>query len=254
MSLSYKDQPVVYTLTSLVLLILALFIGVKAWNAGTEHRYIGKPSTVRDTITVDGSGKVSAKPTLASVRFAVVTQAGKAAQAQAQNTDKMNTVIAAMKVLGIKADDLQTSGYSLSPNYDYNRQPYQILGYSVTQTLTVKVRDFDKVGQVLEQGVGLGINQVDAVSFTIDEPASTQEEARSKAIENAKQKAEKLADELGVQIVRVVSFSENGGGQPVYYDRAIMAAPTAVGSAPVPTIEPGTQEVSSNVSVTYEIR
>lgn len=253
MSLSYKDQPVVYTLVSLTLLVLTLFVSVKAWNAATEHRYIGKPSTVRDTIMVDGTAKVSAKPTLASVQFSVVTQASKATQAQAQNTDKMNAVITAMKSLGIKTEDLQTSGYNLSPNYDYNRQPYQILGYTVTQTLTVKVRDFDKVGQVLEQGVTLGINQVNGVLFTIDEPASVQEEARAKAIENAKQKADKLADELGVQIVRVVSFSENAGTQTAFYDRAMVAAAPGL-AAPMPMIEPGMQDVSSMVSITYEIR
>lgn len=255
MAVSYKEQPVLLALAGILLAVLVLFVGVKTWNAAVEHKYIGKPATVRDTITIQGEGKVTAKPTLALVQFGVVTQAATPAQAQSANTAKMNTVNQAMKELGIAVDDLETSGYNLNPNYDYAKSPMTIQGYILSQNLSVKVRDFEKVGTVLERGVALGINQVNTVQFTIDEPAELREEARMKALQDAKKKADALADALGVDIVRVVSFSENGWSDPnpgvMYYARneaVSAAAPMA------PSIQSGTQDVQTSVSVTYEIR
>ncbi len=254
MAVSYKEQPVLVALGGILLVVLTVFVGVKTWNAAVEHKYIGKPATVRDTITIQGEGKVTSKPTLALVQFGVVTQSPTPAQAQAANTAKMNTVTQAMKDLGIKEDDLETSGYALNPNYDYSKSPMVIQGYILTQNLSVKVRDFDKVGTVLERGVALGINQVNTVQFTIDEPAQLREQARMEALEDAKKRAEALARALGVDIVRVVSFSESGwsdpGPTPMYYGRE--AAVSAM--APAPSIQSGTQDVQTTVSVTYEIR
>ena len=225
----YKQQPVAYVLFSIVLAVVATFGVIKTWNAYTEHAFIGKPDTVRDTITIDGAGKVTGKPTLALVQFGVVTQSPTPGKAQTDNTNKMNAVIQAMKNLGINADDLTTSGYSLSPVYDYSKSPYVIQGYSVNQALAIKVRDFDKIGSVLEQGVSLGINQVSDVNFTIDHPESLRDEARIKALEDSKKKASELAKALGVQIVRVVSFSETTPYTPgpVMYDRAMGVAAAA---------------------------
>lgn len=255
MSLTYKEQPVAYVALSVLLVVLAIFGLVKTWNSYVEHKYIGKPTTVRDTIMIEGTGKVTAKPTLALVQFGVVSQAAAPGKAQTDNTNKMNAVIQAMKDLGIKADDLTTSGYSLSPVYDYSKNPYTILGYSVNQTLSVKIRSFDKIGTILERGVALGVNQVNNVQFTIDEPESSRDEARIKALQNAQKKADALAKALGVDIVRVVSFSESGAGgypppMPYYRDSAVMNEQ----SAPAPDIQPGTQDVEMNVQVTYEIR
>lgn len=254
MSLSYKEQPVAYIAFSVLLVVLAVFSATKTWNAYVEHKYIGKPSTVRDTIMIEGTGKVAAKPTLALVQFSVVSQAATASAAQTDNTNKMNAVIQAMKDLQIKEDDLTTSGYNMSPVYDYAKNPYTILGYSVTQTLSVKIRNFDKIGNVLERGVSLGVNQVNNIQFTIDEPESSRDEARVKALQNAQKKADALARALGVEIVRVVSFSESALGyqpqMPYYRDSGVMSAQ----AAPAPEIQPGTQDVEMNVSVTYEIR
>lgn len=251
---SYKEQPFVHVLVSALFLALILFVGVRTWNAVAEHRFIGKPETVRDTITISGEGKVSAKPTLARVQFGVVTQAPTAAQAQNDNASKMNAVIAALQQLGIEKKDLETSGYYLNPVYDYSKSPMTVQGYSLTQNLQVKVRDFDKVSTVLAKGVELGINQVNDVAFTIDDPKELQEAARMKALEDAKKKAENLADALDVNLVRVVSFSESSAGQPspvpMYYRDAAVSAAGPV----APSIQSGEQDVEMSVMVTYEIR
>ncbi len=252
--ISYKEQPVLTVLAGLLLAALIVFVGVRTWNSVVEHKYIGKPASVRDTITIEGRGKMTTKPTLALVQFGVVSQATTAAVAQRDNTAKMNAVLQAMQELGIKKDDLETSGYYLNPNYDYNKSPYVITGYSVSQNVSVKVRDFDKIGQVLERGVALGINQVNNVQFSIDDPTSVRDEARMKALEDARKKADALADALGVDVVRVVSFSESPanvpGPMPMYYREAAMASDAVV----APAIQPGTQDVEMSVSVTFEIR
>ncbi len=252
--ISYKEQPVLTVLTGLLLATLVVFVGVRTWNSVVEQKYIGKPASVRDTITIEGIGKMTAKPTLALVQFGVVSQAPTAAGAQRDNTAKMNAVLQAMNELGIKKDDVETSGYFLNPNYDYNKSPYAILGYSVSQNVSVKVRDFDKVGQVLERGVALGINQVNNIQFSIDDPTSIRDEARMKALEDARKKADALAKALDVDVVRVVSFSESpvnvGGPVPVYYREMAVSADAAA----APTIQSGTQDVEMSVSVTFEIR
>ncbi len=254
---TYKENRVAYVLSMSLLAVLVLFVGVRTWNAALERKYIGKPSTVRDTISLSGEGKISSAPTLAMIQFGVVTQARTPTLAQSENATKMNAVQAAMKAMDIRERDIETSGYSMYPNYDYTRPSAQppIMGYTVQQTVSIKVRDFEKVAQVLDRGVALGINQVNNVSFTIDDPKELQAQARLEALKDAKAKAEALADALGVDIVRVVSFSESAGGEtPPYpmYARD-MAMPMSEGAA-APSLEPGVQEVRANVTVTYEIR
>ena len=145
---SYKEQPVIHVLVIALLTALVLFVGIRTWNGYTERAFIGKPDTVRDTISIAGEGKVSAKPTLARVQFGVVTQASTAAKAQADNTQKMNAVITALQQLGIEKKDLETSGYWLNPMYDYTKNPALIQGYTISQNLQVKVRDFDKLSTI----------------------------------------------------------------------------------------------------------
>ncbi len=251
--LTYKDQRAAYVLVCVFLVVLTGYVMIRTWNARIEQKYIGKPESIRDTISISGEGKVTAKPTLALVQFGVVSQASTPLKAQTDNTSKMNEVHRAMKELGIKEEDLATSGYSLFPGYDYSQNPPKIVNYSVSQQLSIKIRDFSKVGTVLERGVALGINQVNSVQFTIDDPSQLREQAREKALEDAKKKANALAKVLGVEMVRVVSFTENtGGGGPIMpmYDSMMGRAE----AAPAPSIEPGTQDVQMFVTVTYEIR
>jgi uncharacterized protein YggE len=112
---TFKDQRAMYILMSTALVVLTVFLGVSTWNKSLEQKYIGKPSTVRDTISLSGEGKVSATPTLALVQFGVMTQSDTPAKAQSDNASKMNAVQAAMKQLGIQERDIETSGYTMYP-------------------------------------------------------------------------------------------------------------------------------------------
>lgn len=241
-------------LVAALLLSATLFLFTRARNASLERKYIGRVPNQRDTITIEGEGKVTSKPTLAQITVGLYSEGGDVPVVQAENTRKVNAMIAALKDVGIAEADLQSSGYNISPKYEYKDGSQRVIGYAVSQNLEVKVRDLGKVGTVLSRMGQVGANQVSGVNFTIDDPTSVKQEARRKALEDARLKAGELAKALDVEIVRVVTFSESGANpppMPFYRTEALSAAPA---SAPTPDIQPGSLDTMSHVSVTYEIR
>lgn len=238
---------------SLLSAVLTVFVGLKAWNAYAEHYRIGIAVRDRDTISVAGEGKVKTTPDIARISLGVQTDADTVKEAQAENTKKMNAIIEAVKKLGVAKEDIATENYSIYPKIDWKEGKQNIIGYTVSQSASVKVRDLDKMGDVLAKAGELGVNQVGGIDFTIDNPTSLQAAARLKAIEDARSKAEVLAKQLGLTLVKVVSFSESSGGMPLpYYAKNAMEG--MGGDRSAPTIEPGQREVVSNVSVTFEVR
>lgn len=250
--------------------MFALFLLVGTFIALKSYRYIGSGVTATNTITVEGEGEVFAVPDTATFSVTVQEEAKEVRDAQETATKKGNDIIAYLKEQGVEEKDIQTTDYSVYPQYDYvntvcNSNGYcppgrQVLrGFQVSQTLTVKVRDTEKAGDLLS-GVGSrGASSVSGLSFTIDDEDGLKAEARDKAIEKAKEKADTLANSLGVEIVRVVGFSENSN-YPVYYAKN-MAMDSASGrgmevpaAAPAPDLPVGQNKITSNVSVTYEIR
>ena len=248
-----KDSPWSSGIVSALLVMLVLFTGAKAWNAFTEHREIGQVPRGRDTITIQGEGKVSGKPTLAQIDIGLYSEGKDVPEVQNQNSQKVNAMVAAMKELSIAEADLQTSHYSISPRYEYKDGAQNVIGYTVSQNVSVKVRDLAKVGTVLSKVGQLGANQVNGVNFTIDDPTALKQEARKEALQDARDKAEELAKALGVKITRVVTFAESSGsGIPPmpYAYKSEMAVATAI----APDIQAGSLDVVSQVSVTYEVR
>lgn len=248
-----QDNSILKLAGALALLILCVFLVAKTINTFAERDYIGKAVRDRDTITINGMGKVTATPDLARVTLGVYSDGVTVAAVQQSNTSKMNAIIAAMKELGIKDADIQTSNYSLQPKIDWSNDRQRVIGYTLSQTVTLKVRDLANVGDVLDKATSLGANDVNGVQFTIDDPTSLQDEARIKAINEAKKKAEALASATGLHIVKVVSFSESTPGvpMPIMYDaREANLAPQAANTQ----IEAGSLDVNTNVSVTFEVR
>jgi uncharacterized protein YggE len=265
-------------------LILGLFLIVEAVSTLEGLRYIGAGLTATDTISVSGHGEVLAVPNIATFSFSVVADKAAVADAQTQAATVANAITAYLKSAGVADADIQTSGYSVSPQYEYQNaacpQPVpmqmpsapgvssgassgvvvycppgkQVLtGYEVSQSTTVKVRDTSKAGSLLA-GVGTkGATQISGLTFTIDQPDTVQAEARDKAIADAKAKADALAKSLGVSLVRVVSFNENGSGGvvPMVYN---MAAGSSATPAASPTISTGQNNITDDVTIQYEIR
>ena len=210
------------------------------------------------TITVSAEGKVKVPSDIATIMFGVMSEGKDPKVLQEDNVKKINAAIAFVKAQGIDAKDIQTQQFSLSPKYhwvpDTGRQVWD--GYTLQQTVVVKVRDFEKVTAILSGLAGLGVNEISGPNFQVEDPEKYLNEAREQAFEKARAKVNAMAKANGVRIRRVVTFSEGSGGYPIYYERAFdMKAVGGAEPAPTPpTIEPGQEEVTVQVSVTYEIR
>lgn len=251
------DQQVIRIQPPVGMLLGAVALGGLFYLAGIHLSRL--PVTVAPgTITVTGEGKVTAVPDIAQLNFGVTTGVQTTAKAASDKiaTD-MNKVLAAVKALGIDDKDIKTQSFYLQPTYDYTDGRQRLRGYEATQSLDVKVRDLDKVGDVLTAATDNGANQANGVNFTIDKPESKKDEARTQAIADAKTKAEELAKQLGQSLGDVQSFNESGNGYypPVMY----MAKSEAYGmgggadSAAVP-MPAGEQDITVNVTITYELR
>ena len=212
----------------------------------------GKGSGSQNTITFTGEGKVYTKPDIAFVDLSVVTQGSQVKSVQEANTKKMNKVIEFLKSFGIEDKDIKTTNYNLYPQYNYenNRIP-QIIGYQITQTLNIKIRNLDKVGDILQGGVDVGINQVNSLYFGVENDDQVKEQARTMAIADAKKKAEKLAKELEVRLGKVTNFSENIYGYPIPLYKGEYGVG---GGGASPDIQTGENEVTVNVMITYEVK
>ncbi len=251
---SVCDSKIIYWLgvVLMVLLIVAGIFLIRNWYK--SYYYIGQAET-RDTISIQGMGKVTAIPDIATFTVGIQTEKYTVAAAQKENTDKMNEIIKALKEMGVEEEDIKTSQYNIYPQYNWNEGQRTLRGYQVTQSVTIKVRDLDKVGDIFARAGELGANNVGGLQFTIDDPEEYKQEARLKALENAKEKAEALADAADVKLGKVVGFSESSGGTPYpsyrSYDLGLGAGMAE--EAVAPDIEAGSTEIIIYVNVNYQV-
>ncbi len=208
------------------------------------------------TISVSAEGKVTVSPDIAKLSFSVVSEGLDPKVLADDNNQKMKAAIDFVKSQGIDEKDIKTTDYNLSPKYEYDEETREssISGYTFTQTVLVKIRDLDKTADILAGLPPLGINQIGSISFDIDEPEKYLSDARNQAFDKAKEKAAAMAEKNGAKIVRVINFYEY---QPLTYygTKAVSGLGGAESAAPiVPQIEPGSQEVTVQVNVVYEIK
>jgi uncharacterized protein len=215
----------------------------------------------QNTITITAEGKVNAVPDLATINASVITKGSTAEKAQTDSSKKMDAVMKYIEDQGVEKKDIQTSGYNVYPEYDYNQPGQVITGYVANQTVTIKVRNHDLVGKLLGGLTANGVNQIMGVSYSFDDPDDLKQQAREEALKNAREKAEKLADAAGVRLGKLVSFSENSvSGGPIPYpmfDKGVnlgMGMGGSTAAVPERAIEPGTQDLVAQVSVVFEIK
>ena len=253
-----------------VIFLFAAFLAVSTLGTLKGLRYIGGGVPVTNMVTVSGEGEVFAVPDIATFSFGVTEHAQTVDVAQKAATDKINAVIDYLEEQGVEERDIRTIAYNVSPRYEYiqdictstrctpGRQ--ELDGFDVSQMVEVKVRDPQKAGALLSGAGARGANNVSGLAFTIDDEDALLAEAREKAIADAREKAEQLADDLDVRLVRVVSFSEGGQGPIPYFYGKEMATMARGGVAMdaaqevAPAIPTGENHIVINVSVTYEIR
>jgi uncharacterized protein YggE len=263
--------------------VVVLALGYAAVSYAVSYGKSIPPSSFR-SFSVSGEGKATAVPDVAEFSFEVTTEGGNGIAAlQATNTDAVNKAIAFLKSDGVADKDIKTESYDIEPRYQtYNCSPVpvvyhepmmpvgdvgssvsaettacppaSIVGYTVTQSVDVKIRDFSKIGDIMNGVVKNGANNVGSLSFTLDDPTAVQNDARADAITKAKAQAQAVAQESGFKIGRLLSVQEDDSNQSVVYNMAQssveMKAPEA---AATPAIQPGSQEVDITMTLQYEI-
>lgn len=213
-----------------------------------------EPGQTQNSISVSGSGLAYGRPDLVTISIGVQTINTDAGQAVAQNNTKAESIMAALKALGIEDKDLQTNNFSVNAQRDYDPvtgQPKDTITYYVDNTLSVTVRDINRLGEVLGKAVEAGANNIYGISFGVSDPAALEAEAREKAMADARVRAEQLAKAAGVSLGSPINITESlNYPAPVPFARD-MALAAEGGSVPVAT---GQMQVSIQVSVSYEIR
>ena len=203
------------------------------------------------TISVTGNGSATSPPDMATINTGVVTQGKNAADAMKANNEIMAKLMAALKAQKIPAKDIQTSDFSVSPQYardDRGRTQQEIVGYRVSNQVRVVIRNLPELGKVLDTLVSTGSNRVSGISFGITDSDGILNEARNNAIADARSKAKLYAQALGIKVGKVVSVSESSviAPRPQFFARAAMA------DSAVP-IASGEQELTATIDVVFAI-
>ena len=197
-------------------------------------------------VTVTGEATVAVAPDAAVIRIGVTMQGKTAREASEANAKQMTAVLAAIKDAGIADRDVQTSRLSLQPQYDPNKSgTARLLGFQVTNQVTVKMHDIDKLPAILDRAIGAGANEMSGIQFVVSEQSKLLDQARGEAIADAYRKASLYAHAAGVKVGHVVAITEEGSAPPPRPMQALRA-----GAVPV---APGEQTLQAVVTVSYEL-
>lgn len=210
-------------------------------------------------LTVEAEGRSARAPDLALFSAGVTTQGKTAAEALGANSSAMTRVVAALKRAGVADRDIQTSNLSVNPVYAEPRRlpdgsieprPQEIIGYQVSNTVSVRQRKLGDYGQVIDTLVTAGANQVNGPSFQLDRPDDALDAARTEAMAKARARADLYARAAGLRVVRIVSISESGGRMP---PMPVMYRMAAEAAAPAPPVAAGEVSLSVDVTVQFEL-
>jgi uncharacterized protein YggE len=222
---------------------------------------VGLPIKVTQTnltsseLSVVGEGKIDVTPDVAYVDVGVtVNKAATPKDAQNQLTKVNNAIVESLKKFEVAKEDIKTSNFSVNPNYDYSSGGNgSIVGYNGNATLTVKIRKVGAIGDIIDAATTAGATDIYNTRFSVDSPEKYREQARTKAIKNAQDQAQKIAKELGIKLGKVTNIVESTGGssQVAFAEKAAYASGMGGGAA---DLQPGNQTVSSVVTLFFEKR
>jgi hypothetical protein len=246
---------------ALTAIVLALIAYAYYTFRQAEYLYLGPP-----TISVTGEGEVMARPDVGQFTFTVTATAEAAEAAQNQSAEKINAIIDYLREQNVAEEDIKTEQYSLYPKYRWEQPPCTLGrcpegrqvpdGFETSQSVAVKVRDLARAGDLITETGKRGATNISGLVFTVDDEEKLKSEAREKAIENARLKSQELAKQLGVQLVRMTGYYEEGPMYPMPYYGADMAksALPMMEQAMVPDLPTGEQSTKSRVTMTFQIR
>ena len=225
-------------------------LGLIALSA-CERETVIMPDSNDNRIYVTGSATVTTTPDIAITQLGVQTYNTEVEPAVDENNQKAEAIIAALRAQGVEDRDMKTSYFSIYPQRDYsnNGDPNKIIGYQVNNSISVTLRDLDAIGRTLQVAITAGANTISGLSFTLDDPEPLRDEARTKAIEDARRRAESMAEAAGIELGKVISVSETSSG---YYVARAESYDAGMAKSEVP-IEPGELELTIQVSMVFEI-
>ncbi len=241
-------------ITTLIVIIVSIIVVVYTFTQVVD------PSSNRN-FSVSGKGEINTIPDVATLSFSIITEGGiNIEKLQKENSEKMNKILEKAKQRGVDKKDIKTTNYQVTPRYSYSRcnfgetcPPSKITGYTVRQSISLKIRNFDIIGTLLTDAASVGINSVSGPYFKVENEENAKNDAREKAIARAKEKAEAMAKAGGFRLGRLISIREGGNYSPEPYLRAGGAESISIQKT-TPTIEPGSQDVTVNITLTYEIK
>lgn len=242
-------QRIVAPIIIITFFFAALFIYTRL--AGPLPFQVNSVTTTKsDTYNVTGEGKVSVVPDIATVTLGISGNGSTVKGVQDQINSVINKVSDDVKNLGVKSEDIQTGGYNINPNYDYTLGSQKINGFAGSTSLTIKVRDLDKVNNVIDTATQNGANQVNGLTFDVADRTKAENQAREKAIQDAKSRAQQAAKVAGFQLGRLINYQENSS-------QATPIVPLRAAADQVKTqteVQPGSTEITISVTLSYEIR
>lgn len=248
-----KKLETLYSSLSILAIFLTLVAILFSYNLFKEGKLIG--SNASNVISVTGKGEMDVKPDISSIILTVRESGKDNKEGEEKVAVKTEKFLAGIKDL-IQDKDIKTDNYNSYPKYFYPlNQPAKIDGYEVSQTITLKVRDIKNVSKVLGVISASGINEVTGPNYEIDDIEKYKSDTRALAIKDAKEKVEVLAKQLGVDVVRIVNFSEGSDYvPPMYMQNDMMTKNVAVMQEVAPQLPVGENKVTSNVTITFEIK
>lgn len=275
MEILEENKKKFFKMLCVLMIVLSAYLLVQIYSEIQKDSMLGENATPA-TISFSGHGEVTAVPDIASVYFTISKDAATVKDAQAGVAVVEKKALDFLKSKNVADKDIKTADASFYPKYEYRNavcpqpapmmgsggvsSPYycppgkQVLtGYTASESITVKIRKTDDAGAIM-QGLGtVGVSNLNGPNFSIDNEDGLKAQARKLAIDAAKAKAEVLAKDLGVSLGKITSFNE-GGNYPVMYGAGAMMKSDAV-SAPAPAVIPtGVNTITSDVTITYEIK
>ena len=244
-----KSNPIHSSLILLFILFFASLWLIKFFDISYPISLTTR--TVSGELAVVGEGKVDVVPDTASVQAGITAEGKTVQEVEGKINEINNKIVSALESLGIDKKDIKTSNYSINPSYDFTPNGRNnISGYTGNASLVITVRKQELVSQVITAATEAGANQVYNSGFTVDDPSKYREEARNKAIQNAKDQAQKLSKELGIKLGKVVNIVESTPGP----DRIVPLLRSEAGLGGAPDLQPGSQTITSIVTLYFEKR
>jgi len=230
-------------------IVIAMLLSVASVAAQPAAERPRPPS-----ITVNGEATIAAEPDQAQIDIGVTTQARSAPDASRENAERLARVLAEVKKLLGKGDEVKTSGYGLNPQYRYPQggKP-EIVGYTANNIVRIKTAKLDEVGKLIDAAMQAGANNINRLLFTLKDEEAARLDALRQASAKAKVKAEAIAASLGLKVLRIAAVTEGERSfQPIYRQAPMARGEALAAQAPTP-VEPGTVDVRSTVTLTAEV-